>query len=59
MNRTRKIILTPSPKPRRLLKQHADYRRDAHNWTLRDYKDKCAAKKGSYPTSMLLPVWAQ
>ena len=57
MNRTRKIILTPSPKPLRLLKQHADYRRDAYNWTLHDYKDKCAAKKGSYPTSMLLPVW--
>ena len=56
MNRTRKIILTPSTKPRRLLKQHADYRRDAHNWTLRDYKDKCAAEE-PHPTSMLLPVW--
>ena len=57
MNRTRKIALTPSPKQQRLLKQHADYRRDAYNSMLRDYKDKCAAKKGSYPTSMLLPVW--
>ena len=56
MNRTRKIILTPSTKPLRLLKQHADYRRDAHNWTLRDYKDKCAAEE-PHPTSMLLPVW--
>ena len=57
MIRTRKIVLTPSPKQQRLLKQHADYRRDAYNSMLRDYKDKCAAKKGSYPTSMLLPVW--
>ena len=29
MIRTRKIILTPSPKQLRLLKQHADYARDA------------------------------
>ena len=45
MIRTRKIILTPSTKPRRLLKQHADYRRDAHNWTLRDYKDKLRCRR--------------
>ena len=56
MIRTRKIILAPSPKPLRLLKQHADYHRDAYNWTLRYYQDKRAAGE-TYPTSMLFSVW--
>ena len=56
MIRTRKIALIPSPKQLRLLKQHADYRRDAYNSMLRDYKDRLAAKEPC-DTSMLFPVW--
>ena len=56
MIRTYKIILPPSPKQLRLLKQHADYARDAYNWTLRYYKDRRAAE-GSYPASMLAMRW--
>ena len=56
MIRTRKIALIPSPKQLRLLKQHADYRRDAYNSMLRDYKDRLAAKEPC-DTSMLFPLW--
>ena len=54
--RTHKIALKPSPAQRHRLAQHADYARDAYNWTLAHFKESQKAGKPC-PVSMLFPMW--